>query len=140
MKNETLSYILRRINLSKCTYLRDGLYYIKTEVKQKVYNSELQKERIRYIPCEFIIVTENNIKKSIIHKCDFNDLHWYTFIEWRNKGVLSNALRSGIIKECWPEIQSITCQYEWNENKVEKYRKTEHLASLAGLTMRETFK
>lgn len=137
MKNETLSHVLRNIDLSKCVYLRDGLYYIKTRVKRMVFDPDLQRDKPNYSTCEFIIITENNIKKAIIYNCGDIDLHWYTFIKWRNQGVLSNALRSGIIKEIWPEIKTVTCCYDWNENKIEKYRMTKHLASLAGLGISE---
>lgn len=133
MRNETLSRVLKNINLSECEYLRDGLYYIKTIIKQMVFDPDLQKEKAWYSTCEFVIITENGIKKAIIYNCGNTDLHWYTFVKWRNQGVLSRALRSGIIKELWPEIKSVTCCYDWNDNREKKYRMTEHLASLAGL-------
>ena len=49
--------------------------------------------------------------------------------------ILSVVLRRGIIKEIWPQITSVTCCYEWDDDKEEKYRMTKHLASLAGLGM-----
>lgn len=124
MTNEKLSYVLRSIKLCDCRYLKDNIYY-----------------RIMNIPgyskCEFLIIADDGIKKAIIYNCGNQDLHWYTFHKWRKQGVLSTALRTGIIKEVWPEIQTITCCYEWNENREEKYSMTKYLASLAGLDLVE---
>lgn len=61
------------------------------------------------------------------------DLHWYVLTYWRNQNVLSNALRTGIIRQVWPHIKTVTCCYNWDDNKAEKYQKTKHLADLAGL-------
>lgn len=135
MKNETLSRVLRNINLSKCEDLGDGLYYAELEVKQMVFDPESQEEEPHYSICEFIIITENGVKKSIIYNCGNTDLHWYTLTKWRKQGVLSRALRTGIIKDVWPEVKKVTCCYDWNDNREEKYRMTEHLASLAELEM-----
>ncbi len=133
MKNEDLSYILRSIKLSDCQYLWNNIYYIKKEIKQTVSNVNTQDKKIFYSICEFLIIADNGIKKAIIYNCGNIDLHWYTFHKWRGQGVLSNALRTGVIKKMWPQINSVTCHCEWNENREEKYRMTQHLASLADL-------
>ncbi|MBQ9922961.1 MAG: hypothetical protein IJO52_12310, partial [Clostridia bacterium] len=57
------------------------------------------------------------------------------FNRWRGNHILSDVLRSGIIKEIWPQTTSVTCCYDWDDDKEEKYRMTKHLASLAGLGM-----
>lgn len=135
MTNKTLSNVLKSTKLSECNCLRNGLYYIKTEVKQMIFDPKIQNEKPHFSIGEFIIITEDGTKKAIIYNCGNIDLHWYTFVKWRNQGVLSNALRSGIIKEVWPQIKTVTCCSDWNENAEEKYRMTEYLASLAGLGM-----
>ena len=81
------------------------------------------------------MIADNGIKKAIILNCGDVDLHWYVFNRWRGNHILSDVLRSGIIKEIWPQITSVTCCYDWDDDKEEKYRMTKHLASLAGLGM-----
>ena len=137
VNNEDLSYILRSTKLFDCEYLHDNIYYIKKHYKQMAFIPKSQREEPRYSEGEFLIIADNGIKKAIIFNCDNRDLHWYTLLKWRNQGVLSQALRSGVIKEIWPEIKTVTCCYDWNENKEEKYNMTEHLASLAGLEISE---
>lgn len=133
MKNEELNYILRNINLLDCKHLCSNIFYIRKEIKQTRFNPDIQDEESFYLICEFLIIADDGIKKAIIYNCGNIDLHWYTFHEWRNQSILSNALRTGIIKDIWPEINSVTCCYELNENKEKKYHMTKHLASLAGL-------
>lgn len=135
MENETLSHILRGLHLDKCEFIRDNAYYIKKTVKQMIYNCDIKKEKPFYAKYEFLVVAENGIKKAIILNCGDIDLHWYVFKKWRGKHVLSNFLRTGIIKEIWPDIKTVTCCYEWDDNVEVKYKMTEHLASLAGLGM-----
>lgn len=137
MRNETLSHILRTIKLEECELLKHNIYYMKKRVRQEIYSSDLGREKSHYTKCEFLIIADNGIKKAIIYNCGNIDLHWYTFKKWRNQGVLSNALRTGIIKEIWPQIKTVTCCYDWDENKDKKYRMTEHLASLANLGISE---
>ena len=137
MRNEKLSYLLRNIKLSDCQYIWANIYYIKMIVKQMVFNPDKQAEEPFYSECEFLIIADDGIKKAIIYNCGDIDLHWYTFQKWRNQGVLSRALRTGVIKKVWPKIKTVTCCYDWNDNREEKYRMTEHLASLAGLGMSE---
>lgn len=137
MRNETLSYILRNMKLEKCDFLENNIYYIKKHVRQKIYSPSLGREKTHYTKCEFLIIVDNGIKKGIIYNCENNDLHWYTFHKWRNQGVISNALRTGIIKKVWPMVKTVSCCCDRNENKEEKYNMTKHLASLAGLGVSE---
>lgn len=137
MRNEKLSYILRNINLANCEHLCSNIYYTRMIVKQMIFNPNIQDEEPYYTECEFLVVADEGVKKAIIYNCGNIDLHWYTFQKWRKQGVLSNALRTGIIKKIWPKIKTVTCCYDWNENKEEKYSMTKHLASLAGLGISE---
>ena len=76
-------------------------------------------------------------KQAIILRCGRIDLHWYVLRRWRKHGVLSNALRTGIIKEIWPENKKITCCYSYGENYEEKFEMTQHLADIAGLILED---
>ena len=58
MTNKTLSNVLKSTKLSECNYLRNGLYYIKTEVKQMIFDPKIQNEKPHFSIGEFIIITE----------------------------------------------------------------------------------
>ena len=137
MTNDKLKYELLKINLNECEEIYfDHIYYVNKEIKQRCSrgNGTYCYSKEKY---EFIIVAENGIKKAIILRCGCVDLHWYVLKEWRNKHVLSNALRTGIIKQIWPENKQITCCYDYNDNYDLKYSLTKHLADLAGLELIE---
>lgn len=137
MTDRTLSYVLRNIKLQDCDYLRDGIFYTRRIVAEHKYDFETGLDNPSYLECEFLVITEHNIKKAIIYNCNDEDLHWYVFTNWRGKHILSDALRTGIIREVWPNIESVTCCcYSW-EDRQAKIAMTKHLAGLAGLGMRE---
>ena len=60
-----------------------------------------------------------------------------TFKKWRGQHVLSNALRTGVIGEVWPENTKVTCCYNYDDNREEKYSMTKHLADIAALRFEE---
>lgn len=133
MKNEQLKYLLNKYDLRECIpIIANHIYYLKTPVKQRCYSGG---GRYRYITVvnEFLIIADHGIKQAIILRCDESDLHWYVLPQWRRKHVLSDALRTGVIREIWPENTSVTCVCEYNEDPVEKRRMTKHLADIAGL-------
>lgn len=137
MRNEQLKYLLDKFDLRDCTpIINNYIYYIKTSVKQR---SSLSGGGYRYVKTEdeFLIIAENGVKQAIIFRHGTSDLHWYVLRPWRNKHVLSNALRTGVISEIWPENTSITCVYNYNEDPIEKRRMTKHLADIAGLRFEE---
>ena len=137
MTNEELSYILRSLTLDECEFIEGNAYYIKKSIKQMVYNCDIGKEVPNCSEYEFLVIAENGIKKAIILNCGNTDLHWYVLKKWRGMHILSDFLRTGIIKEVWPDIKTVTCCNERNENKENKYQMTKHLASLAGLAISE---
>ena len=137
MTDRTLSYVLRNIKLQDCDYLRDGIFYTRRIVTEHKYDFETGLDNPSYLECEFLVITQHNIKKAIIYNCNDEDLHWYVFTNWRGKHILSDALRTGIIREVWPDIESVTCCcYSW-EDRQAKIAMTKHLAGLAGLGIRE---
>ena len=89
---------------------------------------------------EFLLIAENGVKQAIILRCDETDLHWYVLKPWRKKHVLSNALRTGVIRKIWPKNTSITCCYDCDDDISfdEKKRMTRHLAQIAGLRFEES--
>ena len=126
MTNETLCQALHDIDLRSCKHIFNGIFYIKTDLPD--YGNDDSMPGWKY---EFLIITENNIKKAIILNCGNVDLHWYVLEEWRNQHVLSNALRTGVIKYLWPDVTKITCCFDYEDNRLSKYMLTSHLANLA---------
>ena len=137
MRNEQLKYILEKINLCDCDeVIHNYIYYIRMPVKQRCYRGD---GSYRFITTthEFLVIAENGEKQGIILRCDDVDLHWYIMRQWRKQHVLSNALRTGVIRQIWPENTSITCCYSYDENYEEKKHITKHLADIAGLYFEE---
>ena len=85
-----------------------------------------------------MIITNQDEKCAIILRCGTADIHWYVLKKWRNKKILSNALRTGILHEVWPENKTVSCCYDWRDKMVDRPKKhsmTKHLAELAGLKL-----
>ena len=133
MKDIQLLGVLRNIELDRCTYMGNNIFYVKKIVQTRYYDCYDGRDKFSRSEEEFLIIASNGIKQGIIHNCNNMDLHWYILTHWRNKSVLSNALRTGIIRQVWPQIKTVTCCYNWDDNKAEKYQKTKYLADLAGL-------
>lgn len=137
MRNEQLKQVLDNVDIYNCEeIITNHIFYCKRKVRQRCYNED---NSYYYISgkYEFLVIAEDGEKQGIILRCDYVDLHWYVYKKWRNKGVLSNALRTGVISRLWPENREITCCYDYNDNCMEKYNKTKHLASVAGLKLRD---
>lgn len=128
MNNNDLNRILKKIDLYKCQIIVDNyLYYLRKDIK----DGECVIKN-----CEFIIVAKNKIKQAIIYNMENQDLHWYVLEKWRCKHVLSNALRTGVIKQTWPNVEAITCCCEYGENYEYKLSQTKYLAEIAGLRIK----
>lgn len=137
MKDEQLKYILQQINLNECEeFVENYIYYSRRPVRQWCYHGD-GSYRYTTDENEFLIIAENGEKQAIILRCGRVDLHWYVLRKWRKHGVLSNALRTGILKEVWPENKKITCCYGYGDNCEEKFEMTQHLADIAGLILEE---
>ena len=135
MTDEQLKSVLGRIDISECEEIIENyIYYIKMPVRQRCscsgggYSYYTNKY-------EFLVIAENGVKQAIILRCDDIDLHWHVLKKWRGQHVLSNALRTGVIGEVWPENTKVTCCYNYDDNREEKYSMTKHLADIAGLIL-----
>lgn len=137
MKDEQLKSVLARIDLNKCDeIIKNHIYYSKRPVRQRCYRGD---GSFRYIndEYEFLIIAENGEKQAIILRCGYVDLHWYVLRKWRNRHILSDALRTGVIQEIWPENTRITCCYNYDDDREQKYNTTNHLADIAGLSLED---
>ena len=134
MTNEKLQRILQKISLSACTPIVDGhIYYVKMPVKHRYSFSD----GYRYVvdEKEFLIIAKNGVKQAIILRYDDGDLHWYVSKRWRNKHILSDALRTGAIHKVWPDDCMVRCCYDPAEELSyrQKWELTRHLADVAGV-------
>lgn len=135
MRDEQLRAVLQRINIEECKeVIKDYIYYIKTPVRQRCSHSGggYSYYTDEY---EFLVIAERGVKQAIILRCGEVDLHWHVLRKWRGKHILSNALRTGVIGDVWPENKKITCCYEYDDDREEKYNMTKHLAKIAGLEL-----
>lgn len=126
MKDEQLKSVLARIDLNKCDeIIKNHIYYSKRPVRQRCYRGD---GSFRYIndEYEFLIIAENGEKQAIILRCGYVDLHWYVLRKWRNRHILSDALRTGVIQEIWPEKSNVDTllriEEEPQEKKQEQHR------------------
>lgn len=136
MTNEQLKSILEKIDLCECDVIIENyIYYSKRIERQRCYNGEggYSYSANEYV---FLIITDKGEKQAIILRCGYEDLHWYVKRKYRGSQVLSNALRTEVIRYVWPENTQVTCCYSWNDNREQKYEMTKHLADIAGLRMK----
>lgn len=135
MRDDKLREILLRINLDDCKELIPNyLYHINYGFKQRVYG-EGGKYTYDYSTYEFLVIAKGGIKQAIILRCGYEDLHWHVLNQYRGKHILSNALRTGIIAEIWPENKYVTCCCSFRDDYETKYEMTKHLAEIAGLRL-----
>lgn len=137
MTDEQLKYVLeRKIDINECEEVkRNHIYYVKKDIRQSYYKVD-GSTGYSTDEYEFLIIAENREKQGIILRCGYADLHWYVLKKWRNLHVLSDALRTGVINEIWPENDSISCSYNYGEDREKKYSMTCHLAEIANLRMK----
>ena len=137
MRDEQLKRVLDQMDIDECEeVVTNHIFYCEKAVRQRCFRGD---GRYSYITdrYEFLVIADNGEKQGIILRCGEVDLHWYVYRKWRNKGVLSDALRTGIIRQVWPDNREITCCYNYDDNPKEKFNMTRHLADIAGLTLKE---
>lgn len=135
MTDERLKSVLERIDISVCEEIIDDyIYYCNIPVKQRCYRGD---GSFYYVTeeYEFLVIADRGEKQAIILRCGYADLQWHVLRKWRGKSVLSNALRTGVLREVWPENTKVTCCYNYYDDPEEKYSLTKHLADIAGLVL-----
>jgi len=132
MTNEKLNKILKKVELNKNEEVCDGIYHCFRIIKNKVFDGD-GKYHYSKREYEFLVITEDKIKKAIILRIGDIDLHWLVLPKYRQKHVLSNALRKGIISKLWPSIKSVTCCFDLYDEYDEKLSITNHLAEISKL-------
>ncbi len=137
--DEQLERILKKMDLQECKpIMKDYIYYCKKLIKSRSYSGD-GTYRYSTDESEFLIIVNGEEKQGIILRCGIVDIHWFVLKKWRKQHVLSNALRTGVINDVWPENKVVSCCYSWRDKVVDrpkKYSMTEHLANIAGLKMK----
>lgn len=129
MTNKKLSYVLKRIDLSKGRIVRtvDDMQAVLLEdyPTYQIYNGKKYESEDTYL-----ILLKNNEKAGILQKL-YDDIHAYVLRRYRNQHVLSRLTDNGFLKALWPDITSVTCC-----NPKESIR-IRHLVENSGLTLRD---
>lgn len=129
MTNDTLSHVLRNIDLSKGRIVRsvDNLDAVLIENHRTVTTNSGR----RYIGYyDYLVLLKDGEKTGIILKCDFVDVHVYVYPKYRNQHIVSRLTGDGFLKELWSDIESVTCANRW------EYDRVKHLAEIAGFPLR----
>lgn len=129
MTNDTLSHVLRNINLSKGKLVRvvDNCEAVLIEHHKTVMN----RPDYRYVGYyDYLILLKDGIKAGIILKCDSVDIHVYVYPRFRDQHIVSKLISDGFLKELWPDIESVTCV------NYREYEKIKHLAEIGGYYLR----
>lgn len=128
---------MRKIDLNECEeIIRNHIYYIRKPIKLRYshYDGTFGYSTDEY---EFLLIANKKIKEGIILRCGYKDLHWFIPKKLRKQHILSDALKTGVVKEIWPENKTISFCYRWDDDCSfqEKYTMTKHLADIAGLKL-----
>jgi len=130
MENSSLIRVLTRSNLKNAEVLIPSkAVYLEKFTRLRIEDTQ-KFDRSKY---KYIFLLDNNKRVGIILKCG-DDIHCYTIKKYRNKGYMSDFMRSGWIKKIWPDLVSVTCLHSHDSPE---YDKVKHLASLAGLYVRK---
>ena len=129
MTNDTLSHILRNIDLSRGYLVRtvNDLEAVLIENHKTVTTNS----GCRYVGYyDYLVLLKAGMKAGIILKCDSVDIHVYVYPKYRDQQIVSKLTGEGFLKKLWPDIESVTCA-----NRSE-YQKIKHLAEIAGFYLR----
>lgn len=136
MTDERLRSVLKQIDINECEEIIDDyIYYCNIPVKQRCYHGD---GSFQYVTDEYeflVIADGGGEKQAIVLRCGYSDLQWHVLRKWREKHVLSNTLRTGVLHEVWPENTKVTCCYNYDDDREEKYSMTKHLADIADLIL-----
>lgn len=129
MTNNTLSYVLRNIDLTKGVLVRTvgNLNAILIENHKTVTTNSYGRFVGFY---DYLILLKDREKVGIILKCDSVDVHVYVYPKYREQHIVSTLIGDGFLKELWPDIDSVTCA------NYKEYERIKYLAEIAGFELR----
>lgn len=130
MTDRTLSYVLRSLDISKGTIVRevDNL----TAVLFNDHRTVVVRPNGRYVDrYDYLVLLCDGKKAGIILKCGSVDIHTYVYQRYRKQHIVSRLTRDGFLKKLWPDIDSVTCVNS------DEYERIKHLAEIAGFWLRD---
>ena len=129
MTDKTLSYVLRKIDLTKGELVRtvDDLEAVIIEHHRTVIKNPNGRFEGIY---DYLVLLKDGVKAGIILKCDSVDIHVYVYTKYRGQHIVSGLTGDGFLKELWPDIDSVTCV------NGDEYDRVKYLAEIAGYYLR----
>ena len=129
MTNNTLSHVLRKIDLSKGKLVKkaEDLEAVLIE-NHKTVTINSYGRFVGYY--DYLILLRGGKKVGIILKCDDVDIHVYVYQKYRSQHIVSRLTGDGFLKELWPDIDSVTCV------NADEYDRIKYLAKIAGFYLR----
>lgn len=128
MTNEGVLDIVRRCNLKYGVELVPGRAYL---FNRKFRNCDTG--RMRYFNEEIIVLVNNGVKVGGIYRMGSYDIHCVMNEMYRDKHIMSDFFKTGIIQELWPENESVElCDVRTRE----EYDKKKHLVDILGLSIK----
>ena len=128
MTNENILDLVRRCNL------KFGIELIPNESYLFNRNFRIQvSDKARFVNVEIIVLVKNKVKVGGIYRMGHYDMHWVIDEQHQGQHILSDFLRTGIIKEIWTENTSVTLE---KTHLRKEYNKKKYLAKLCGMTVR----
>ena len=125
MRNEVLSELIRTIDITSTTVLKENEVLL-VHVPTKDGNID-----------EFIILLDNGVRVGGIYIMGDFDVHIYTLEEHRNKGYMSKFFKSRILNEIRPKLTSISCEDDFCYGTT--YPKVQHLAEIGDFHFRDKY-
>lgn len=131
MLEKSLITVLSKSDISKGEILIPGkAIYLEKKTRLQISGNSPKTDTAIY---KYIFILNKGQRVGGILFCGTSDLHIIIFKKYRNKGFMSEVMKSGWIKKLCPELKSITTQHFPNSDE---YKKIEHLAMLAELQIR----
>ena len=129
MTNNTLSYVLRNIDLTKGILVRTvGILSAVLIENHRTVETNSNGRFVNFY--DYLILLKDKEKAGIILKCGSVDIHVYVYPKYREQHIVSTLTGGGFLKDLWPDINSVTCA---NRNE---YDRIKYLAEIAGFKLR----
>lgn len=120
--------LVEQCNIEEGIELVPGKAYL---FKQKFCENYFGK--VEYVEEEIIILTKSGIKAGGIYRMGPVDVHWVIIEEYRGQHILSDFLKTDIIREIWPENTSTElCGVDTQD----EYDKKRYLAELCHMSIK----
>ena len=83
---------------------------------------------------ELIVLTKDGDKAGVLYRVGSWNIFLVMKPEYEGQHIMSNFLKTGIIKKIWPEITAVSV---YEQQSQEEYDKRKHMAQLCHLPIRD---